>query len=262
MEITEVRVKLLAGRSDRLRAFCSMTIDDEFVVHDLRVIDGRKGMFVAMPSRKLSDNCPECGGKNHLRAEYCNDCGTKLDGDRADDRDKYHVDVAHPIVTPCREKVQSTVLEAYREEAAKSDEVEEVPGPEETVESEGEETEQVEETEESEAPTPEEETASADTEPAEQVEEEEQPEEQAAAEQEKPEEEKGEVEEEPDPASESTEEVEETKPVEEETEVESEPSVPEESTEESEEEDEEEAEEQTPQSSEDEDEGGFGAGIF
>ena len=127
MEITEVRVKLLEGRSDRLRAFCSMTIDDEFVVHDLRVIDGRKGMFVAMPSRKLSDNCPNCGGKNHLRAAYCNDCGAKLDESRAEDRDKYHVDVAHPIVTSCREKVQSTVLEAYREEAgAEEDESEEI----------------------------------------------------------------------------------------------------------------------------------------
>ena len=116
MNITEVRVKLLGGRSDRLRAFCSVTLDDEFVVHDLRVIDGRKGLFVAMPSRKLSDNCPQCGGKNHLRARYCTDCGNKLNENRASERDKYHVDVAHPIVSSCREQVQATVLEAYEEE--------------------------------------------------------------------------------------------------------------------------------------------------
>jgi len=116
LNITEVRVKLLGGRSDRLRAFCSITLDDEFVVHDLRVIDGRKGLFVAMPSRKLSDNCPQCGGKNHLRARYCTDCGNKLNENRANERDKYHVDVAHPIVSTCREQVQATVLEAYQEE--------------------------------------------------------------------------------------------------------------------------------------------------
>lgn len=116
MEITEVRVKLLTGRSDRLRAFCSITFDDEFVVHDLRVIDGKKGLFVAMPSRKLTDKCPACGGKNHLRASYCCECGAPLKSDRTKGRDKYHVDVAHPIKTSCREKIKEAVLAAYKEE--------------------------------------------------------------------------------------------------------------------------------------------------
>lgn len=120
MDITEVRVKLLEGRSDRLRAFCSITIGEEFVVHDLRVIDGRKGLFVAMPSRKLSDNCTRCGGKNHLRARFCSDCGAKLDEGRAlkgpKARDKFHVDVAHPINPACREQIQNAVLVAFEEE--------------------------------------------------------------------------------------------------------------------------------------------------
>ena len=120
MNITEIRVKLLEGRADRLRAFCSITLDEEFVVHDLRVIDGRKGLFVAMPSRKLSDNCPRCGGKNHLRAKFCSECGAKLDEDRGDTapgaREKFHVDVAHPINPSCRELIQTTVLSAYRDE--------------------------------------------------------------------------------------------------------------------------------------------------
>ena len=124
MKITEVRVKLLGGRSDRLRAFCSITLDDQFVVHDLRVIDGRKGLFVAMPSRKLSDSCSRCGGKNHLRAKYCSECGGKLDENRAlkgaKARDKFHVDVAHPILPACREVVQTTVLTAYEEEATRA----------------------------------------------------------------------------------------------------------------------------------------------
>lgn len=124
MNITEVSVKLLKGRSDRLRAFCSITIDDEFVVHDLRVIEGSKAPFVAMPSRKLSDNCPHCGGKNHLRAKFCSECGAKLDEGRSAGvrgRDKLHVDVAHPIDPACRELVQSTVLSAYEEELKRSE---------------------------------------------------------------------------------------------------------------------------------------------
>jgi len=120
VNITEVRVKLMRNRSDRLRAFCSVTIDDDFVVHDLRVIEGRKGFFVAMPSRKLADNCPRCGSKNELRAKFCSDCGARLQEGRqkAVKRDKVHVDVAHPINTDCREMLQEKVLAAYQEEVA------------------------------------------------------------------------------------------------------------------------------------------------
>ncbi len=120
MNITEVRVKLMRNRSDRLRAFCSITIDDDFVVHDLRVIEGRKGFFVAMPSRKLADNCPRCGSKNELRSKFCSDCGARLAEGRQKNvkRDKVHVDVAHPINTECREMLQERVLAAYEEEVA------------------------------------------------------------------------------------------------------------------------------------------------
>ncbi len=121
MDITEIRVKRLKGRSDRLRAFCSITLDGEFVVHDLRVIEGRKGLFVAMPSRKLTDNCPSCGGKNHLRAAFCSSCGSGLDKNRAQKSEKYHVDVAHPVVSSCREKIMDAVLEAYRSDIQKEE---------------------------------------------------------------------------------------------------------------------------------------------
>ena len=75
MEITEARIKLMPSRSDRLQAFCTITIDSDFVIRDIKIIEGAKGAFVAMPSRKLTDKCPKCGGKNHLRARHCNDCG-------------------------------------------------------------------------------------------------------------------------------------------------------------------------------------------
>ncbi|MEK7750230.1 MAG: septation protein SpoVG family protein, partial [Planctomycetota bacterium] len=81
------------------------------------------GAFVAMPSRKLTDRCPKCGGKNHLMAQYCNDCGTKLDEKRASKgagRLKLHADTAHPINSNCREEIQKKVLAAYKEEVEKS----------------------------------------------------------------------------------------------------------------------------------------------
>jgi stage V sporulation protein G len=124
VHITEVRVKLMERRDDRLQAFCCVTIDDDFVVRDIKVIRGSKGLFVAMPSRKLSDKCPNCGGKNHLRARYCNNCGGTLDEDRAPrdqrGRAKLHADIAHPINSDCREELQREVLEAYEEELAEA----------------------------------------------------------------------------------------------------------------------------------------------
>ena len=65
MEITEVKVKLMEEKRDRLQAFCTITLDNDFVIRDIKIIEGAKGAFVAMPSRKLTDKCPKCCGKNH-----------------------------------------------------------------------------------------------------------------------------------------------------------------------------------------------------
>jgi stage V sporulation protein G len=124
--ITEVRIKLMEGgqENERLQAFCSVTFDDAFVVRDLKIIEGTKGSFVAMPSRKLTDHCPQCGCKNHLRARFCNQCGGKLDESRAtrdaDGRVKLHADIAHPINSACREVIQGAVIKAYQEERERS----------------------------------------------------------------------------------------------------------------------------------------------
>jgi len=97
MKLTEIRINLCPGPhgaphagasrcapgGQRLRAFCSLTFDNTFVIHDVKLIDGNGGLFLAMPSRKLSDHCPGCGEKNHLRARFCNECGRRLDEDRA-----------------------------------------------------------------------------------------------------------------------------------------------------------------------------------
>lgn len=120
MEITEVRIKLMDDPHDRLQAFCSITFDGCFVIRDLKIIQGAKGPFVAMPSRKLTDRCPKCTCKNHLRALHCNQCGAKLDDERAtkdtDGRAKLYADIAHPINSDCREMIQEHVIEAFERE--------------------------------------------------------------------------------------------------------------------------------------------------
>ena len=120
MNITEIRIKLLLSQRDKLRGFASITIDDCLVVRDIKIIEGGRGLFVAMPSRKLCDRCPACAAKNHIRGRYCNDCGARLGEDRGDlderGRPRLYADIAHPINQEAREKVQSAVLKAFYEE--------------------------------------------------------------------------------------------------------------------------------------------------
>lgn len=124
MEITEVRIKLMEEPGERLQAFCSITFDDSFVVRDLKIIEGANGPFVAMPSRKLTAHCPNCGMKNHLRAAYCNQCGLRLREQPAakdeDGRAKLYADIAHPINSTCREMIQARVIEAFLAEKDRS----------------------------------------------------------------------------------------------------------------------------------------------
>ena len=80
MQITDVRVRKVA-KEGKLKAVVSITMDEEFVVHDIKVIDGQKGLFIAMPSKKAVDG------------EYR--------------------DIAHPINSETREKIQSIILENY-----------------------------------------------------------------------------------------------------------------------------------------------------
>ena len=124
MVITEVRIKLVAENNERLMAFCSLTLDNAFVIRDLKIIEGTKGLFVAMPSRKLTDRCNRCGCKNHLRARYCNGCGSHLDENRAprdhDGRAKLHADIAHPINSAAREVIQSAIIKSFQEERDRS----------------------------------------------------------------------------------------------------------------------------------------------
>ena len=120
MDITEVRIKLINDPSERLLAFCSITLGGSFVVRDLKIIVGPSGPYVAMPSRKLSAHCPACGFKNSLRAVYCNQCGKKqaetpVPRD-AEGRPRLYADIAHPINATAREAIQQRIVKEYEAE--------------------------------------------------------------------------------------------------------------------------------------------------
>jgi len=88
MEITDIRVRKV-DREGKLRGVASVTLNDEFVVHDLKIIEGQNGLFVAMPSRKTPDG------------EYR--------------------DIAHPITTAVRDMFQNAIIDKYNEEMEASE---------------------------------------------------------------------------------------------------------------------------------------------
>ncbi len=88
MQVTDVRVRKLT-KEGKMRAVVSVTFDNEFVVHDIKIIEGEKGLFIAMPSKKATDG------------EYR--------------------DIAHPINSETRDKLQQIILEKYEESAAEEE---------------------------------------------------------------------------------------------------------------------------------------------
>ncbi len=121
MQITEVKIFPTKGKDGKLKAFASMTIDDWFVVRNVKVISGSSGYFVAMPSRKAVNNCPVCNNKNVVGSNYCNECGKKLEKNEEDANRKIHMDVAHPIRQECRLYIQETILDAYKKETTETE---------------------------------------------------------------------------------------------------------------------------------------------
>lgn len=122
MDITEVKVFMKEGQDKKLKAYATLTFDNMFVVRNVKVIEGTKGLFVAMPSRKLKEPCPKCNFRNAVRSKYCNNCGSglpmtehKMPAANAEHgaRESEHKDIAHPITAECRDYIQKKVLEAY-----------------------------------------------------------------------------------------------------------------------------------------------------
>lgn len=90
MQITDVRIRKIE-KEGKMKAVVSITIDEEFVIHDIKIIEGEKGMFIAMPSRKTAEG------------EY--------------------KDIAHPIKSFTRELIQNLILQKYNEELLHSEAV-------------------------------------------------------------------------------------------------------------------------------------------
>ncbi|MCM8814212.1 MAG: SpoVG family protein, partial [Candidatus Omnitrophica bacterium] len=122
MDLTEVRVFVRNKESNKkLKAYVTITLDSCFVIRDVKVIEGGKGLFVAMPSAKMKVPCPKCGHRNVVRSKYCNQCAALQEQpvrplEAADDlRQTEHKDIAHPITPECRERIQQRVLEEYQQ---------------------------------------------------------------------------------------------------------------------------------------------------
>lgn len=130
MEITEVRIFLRESVDRKLKAYATVTFDNAFVVRNVKVIEGEKGLFIAMPSRRIKEPCPKCGFRNDLRSKFCNQCGAALEFQRTYTHSSSgqlsgaqaqaeHRDIAHPITQEFREYLQKKVLEAYEKEKSK-----------------------------------------------------------------------------------------------------------------------------------------------
>ena len=124
MEITEVRVALLDDPEKRLKGYATLTFDQCFVVRNIKIIEGKSGLFVAMPSRKPKVECGACHFKNDLGARHCCQCGhalTPVDRTRESPSGEGHThrDIAHPITADFRRYLEQTLIEAYEAERVK-----------------------------------------------------------------------------------------------------------------------------------------------
>ncbi|MFP4472860.1 MAG: SpoVG family protein [Candidatus Omnitrophota bacterium] len=117
MEITEIRIFPKEGQDKKLRAYATVTFDHEFVVRNIKIIQGTSGMFVAMPSRKMKFSCPRCRFKNEVGSKFCNQCGGTItaatEEGEARDAKADHRDIAHPITQKFRHYLQSEIFQAF-----------------------------------------------------------------------------------------------------------------------------------------------------
>ncbi len=139
MEITDVRVSLRESAPDsgareghsverRLKGYATVTFERCFVVRNMKIIDGKNGLFVAMPSTKPKVACTRCHFKNDLGGRFCVQCGGGISrppeslpapGTPEALEALAHRDIAHPITVEFRQYLQQRVLEVYETERAR-----------------------------------------------------------------------------------------------------------------------------------------------
>jgi len=114
MNITEIRITPAEDREKPLVAYCSLTLEGCFAVHDLRVLQKRDRLFVAMPCRKRMVPCCQCNGKNIVQARFCNFCGNDLANRFQEDTERrIYVDVAHPVNEKFRTELEKAILSKF-----------------------------------------------------------------------------------------------------------------------------------------------------
>ncbi len=136
LNITRVEIRLHPRTAAPLGilAYATIELGDCFVIHDMKIIRGKKGVFLCMPSRRVSDYCPSCQKKVGLEDHFCAACGLQLklllnycpDCDRKTNetvcaecgqltqtRD-FFKDICHPVSRECRDDMERQVLEAFR----------------------------------------------------------------------------------------------------------------------------------------------------
>lgn len=150
-QITDVSVGLTRNELGKLRAFVTVEIDHSFVITDIKIIEGRHGLFTCMPNRKVTDKCPQCRKRVALDYNYCGYCGAKQPGGklvcfccdgwgfhkvvqpsggiaeedcaecRGEGVTSPFVDVVHPIDNECRNYINREVLAVYHNIVAAKD---------------------------------------------------------------------------------------------------------------------------------------------
>lgn len=129
MTITELRIDILPAHvhDGRLLACFSLILDNVLVIHGVKLIDGDRGKFIAMPAEKVKDRCHKCQRKNLLDQQFCGWCGAKLLPGRKEawiaaspgDRPKLFQDVIHPLHNSLRRTIEQACIDAYEEEKAR-----------------------------------------------------------------------------------------------------------------------------------------------
>ena len=115
MQITNIQIHLIPENKNNLLGFAVIEFDHCFIIKDVKILNGSKGMFVGMPSKKICDRCPKCHSKNPLISRFCGNCAYSLGEYRHDasSNPSVHADIAHPVTNEFRLYLEELILNEY-----------------------------------------------------------------------------------------------------------------------------------------------------
>lgn len=119
MKITSIQIKEAfygPGQSDKVIGYANVTLDNVMALHDIKIIEGKKGDFIQFPSRHVSAPCPCCKIRNFVLAKYCSNCGARICLTVLKDKNgdpKLYADIVHPITSEFRRTFTEEILDAF-----------------------------------------------------------------------------------------------------------------------------------------------------